>query len=242
MAIPVINLTTSILEPDQWRPYFYQPYATNAPTSWTCTSLPPGMTFDATYGTIAGTPTVAGVAVASLAAVNADGTSTPVLIYIGVAPAQFSSPNKYGMNVTVDLSTGAVSFDGKGAPQIIEGEDVLFFVQFMSGDTAQDYLSGGVDMTAFQIGLKELEPDPLIQMGSAFIKSGSGASATYILYISATSNNIAAALSNYEADTGTSFSALAGLKWTVPNPTGVGPNPMQRASRLFNLEIVRNVV
>ena len=57
----------------------YQIAATNCPTSYTATGLPPGLTADKATGTITGTPTKAGSSTATLSASNPSGTATAPL-------------------------------------------------------------------------------------------------------------------------------------------------------------------
>jgi sugar lactone lactonase YvrE len=70
--------------------FTYQFGASNA-TSLAASSLPPGLTFDATLSAIVGTPTTAGTFQVSLSATNAGGTTTATLT-ITVQPAPSSGP------------------------------------------------------------------------------------------------------------------------------------------------------
>jgi hypothetical protein len=60
--------------------------ATNSPTSHTSTgTIPPGLSFNATTGVFAGTPTVAGNYPVEVTATNADGTSLPATLTFAIA-------------------------------------------------------------------------------------------------------------------------------------------------------------
>lgn len=61
-------------------PFEYQILATGAPTAFSTTSLPTGLSLDTTTGKITGTPTVAGNNTVTITATNAGGTSTASLV------------------------------------------------------------------------------------------------------------------------------------------------------------------
>ena len=240
MAIPIIDLTSSVLGYPQWQAFQYQPYAVtdSAITAWTCSTLPAGITVDAATGLFsADGSTPAGVYVIGLGCVNGSGASATVKVTIGIGPAIYSNPGTLGANVYVDGESGEVTTDIASGLQIKAGDDVLLYVQFRKGATNIDYGT----LTELKLTLKEFEPDASIMVGDEFAKVGSGASTNYILYVQAVSSSLAAALSSYEADTGTLFTATAELEWKQPNDTTVGPNPMRRTSRLFPVTVVRNL-
>lgn len=58
----------------------YQIVATNVPTSFAASGLPPGVVVNATTGVISGSPTSAGTFHASITATNADGSDTKTLV------------------------------------------------------------------------------------------------------------------------------------------------------------------
>jgi hypothetical protein len=68
--------------------------ATNLPTSFSISDLPPGLSFNASTNAISGTPTQAGTFVASASATNAIGTGSAKLTYtFGAVPPLSQSPN-----------------------------------------------------------------------------------------------------------------------------------------------------
>src|SRR5207248_4378318 len=59
--------------------FSYRINATNSPTSFDATGLPPGLTIDISSGLISGTPTAAGIYSVTISASNAGGTNTKTL-------------------------------------------------------------------------------------------------------------------------------------------------------------------
>lgn len=241
MSIPVVDLITSIIEPDQWQEFFYQPYASGTPTGWSATNLPPGVTIDGTTGQISGTPTTPGVARVGLTASNADGDSFPAtVITIAVAPAPYSNPANVGVNVFIDTVSWKVTFEVPDMPQIIGGDGILFYIQFRKGTVVQDLGT----LATLNLAIKEFEGDEAILIGEGTVVEsvGSGDALTYLLYVEATGEKLAAAFSDYEKDESDEFIAIAQFECTAPNDTGVGANPIRRSSRIFNLLLVHNLV
>lgn len=84
-AAPVINSASSATATDG-SSFSYQITATNSPTSFGATGLPPGLTINAASGMISGTPTTAGNYTVDLSATDASGTGTATLaLTIGTA-------------------------------------------------------------------------------------------------------------------------------------------------------------
>ena len=61
--------------------HWYSISATNYPTSYSATGLPPGLRLDSVEGTILGTPTKQGSYNIELGATNAEGTATATLVF-----------------------------------------------------------------------------------------------------------------------------------------------------------------
>lgn len=127
--------------------------ASNQPTSYGATGLPPGLTVNTSTGTITGTPTTAGTFTATLSATNGFGTTTASLtMTIAAAPAPAPSSR------IVNFSARAVS--GPGNQALIMG-----FV--VAGDGKNLLVRGvGPGLTAY--GLTNALADPLLSLyGSA---------------------------------------------------------------------------
>ena len=232
-SLPVIIPTTSVLGYQQWQNWAYQPAATNDPTGWTSSPLPPGMSLDPGTGLISGACSLPGVYLVNLTAFNADGAAQQyVELTIGIDPAAAS--NKSGVDVGIDTGTGAVTV---GAVILKEDDDLMFYIQFTKGTTVLDL----GDLSVLQLAIKQFEPDDVLVLGSTFAKVASGSSALYQLYVKIDSSALTAALSNYAENTGTQFSAECEIEWQEPNVSGIGPTPLRRSTALFTLTISRNI-
>src|SRR5213079_1356929 len=67
--------------------FSYQIVASNCPTSYDATGLPPGLSVDTATGLISGTPTTAGTYSVTISATNSSGTGTKTLV-ITINPAK----------------------------------------------------------------------------------------------------------------------------------------------------------
>ena len=110
--------------------FSYVVSASNAPTAYTAGSLPPGLTFNAATGTLAGTPTTAGTYTIPLTAANAAGTAGGTLtlaVANTTAPSLASASNALERTFAVGTASGtaatwyinasnATSFAASGLP------------------------------------------------------------------------------------------------------------------------------
>jgi hypothetical protein len=64
----------------------YDITATNSPTSYSASPIPPGLTFNSTTGVISGTPTTAGTTNVTISATNANGAGSPATLVITIDP------------------------------------------------------------------------------------------------------------------------------------------------------------
>jgi len=237
MSAPVINPTTSVLSWIQWAERAYQPYASNSPTGWTATGLPPGFTIDASSGRIIGAGTVAGDYNVALVASNADGASTPFVIFIGIDPAEPARTNS-GLWLKFDADTRQVTVPEKAC---FKGRDqTLLYLQIVQGDATLD-----LDVNKLTLAFKELIGDPPIAVSTSWHKFGTGTGAYYAIYIDLTPAEVLAALSNYETDDDDRFQAKAEIE-LIENYSADGwtdaPTTLRSTSDTFVLPIVADFV
>ncbi|MEI6493830.1 MAG: Ig domain-containing protein [Verrucomicrobiota bacterium] len=270
MSAPTINTTTSVLGYKQWEAWEYQPYASNTPTSWACPNLPAGLSIDTSTGKISGAASVAGVFVCGLTATNGDGTSAPLVLTIGIEAANASLTNS-GYEVKIDVQTREIVFlaasggtsqtvekttvdastttkttgtqtVGANAPKLFakENDSLLLWISFQKGGVNLD-----LDIQSLALAIKEFEPDNRLVLGDTWKKFGSGSGAYYGLYAAASGSDLANALSNYEADSGTAFDGLAEIEWQEANADhagGFGPENFRFTTRDFQVAIARDMV
>jgi hypothetical protein len=161
MAAPVIDPKQSVPDFDQFEPWGFQPYATNYPTTWQASGLPPGVVIDGVAGLISGAATLPGTYQFALTATNSDGVSAQVSFVVGIRPAPPPAPS--GAVVTVvDLDTRAVTFtaaDPKLGLLLKRGDDIIFQIQFVRNNVGQE-----LAVTALKTAFKddETEEPPLI--------------------------------------------------------------------------------
>src|SRR6185295_3813931 len=101
----------------------YQITASNSPTGFDATGLPPGLTVNTVTGLISGTPTAVGVSAVTLSATNAGGTGTATLsVTINPAkPGITSAATAIGtvgsaFNYQITASNSPTGFDATGLP------------------------------------------------------------------------------------------------------------------------------
>lgn len=259
MAIPVISSTQSVLGYKQWEYFEFQPYATNTPTGWVSNNaLPTGLSLNATTGRITGAAEVPGVFVLGLKASNGDGDSAEQQFTIGIEPGALVPDSLPWL--CVDVVTGELRVDDKVvkpldtktlealekggedldyAFAVKEDDDLLARISFVRGKTVQD-----VNLDALRLVVKEYEPDvALVVSSETFVKQGASTGTNFLLHSKFDGAKLAGALSNYEADTGTFFYALAEIEYVQVNPQygDVGPATLTRTSATFLVRIERDL-
>ena len=103
-------------------PFTYQIVASNAPTLYAISSIPPGLTFNTGSGLLSGTPTANGTYAGTMSATNATATATvPLTITIAIGVPAVTSATVAGatgvaFNYQVVATNGPTSFAASGLP------------------------------------------------------------------------------------------------------------------------------
>ncbi len=102
--------------------FSYQINATNSPTSFDATGLPPGLTIDISSGLISGTPTAAGIYSVTISASNAGGTNTKTLT-LTIKPhitspltATATATFPFSYQITADDTDSKSTYSATGLP------------------------------------------------------------------------------------------------------------------------------
>jgi hypothetical protein len=260
MAIPIISTTQGILGYKQFEVWNFQPGALNTPTSWAAAGLPAGLTIDGTTGLIScDGSTLPGQYVITVTATNGDGTSDPQTFFVGIEASTGSGLSPGGADLGIDLSVDVLTRDvtlvtsqpAAAAPTADSDNDYVFFAKY--GDTVilniRFYKDGvRIDplLSSLKFDLKELEPDGALITGNAYasapIKVGSGVTAVYQIAVEFTGDALGGALSNYEADAGTLFIALAEIEWKRAITFDGSSLTIVQASQTFRVRVDRDLI
>lgn len=101
--------------------FTFQPSATNSPTLWAATAMPPGLSFSAVTGALTGAFSGGGLYAVAFIASNSFGASAPVTINFSATLHENDTPSGVqdavgGVDCYVDIQTRAVSFSFPVAP------------------------------------------------------------------------------------------------------------------------------
>lgn len=247
MAEPVIFPTTSFNI--YRRGEYFQAYlsATNTPTSWTCvgtdadgmavTLAALGLAFDTAKGILSGAFKHVGFFDFVFVAHNADGYSAPLPVPVGIEDVGFAVDATIGIEVDVEtgfvtrtLAAAAVA----GAPVLYgkHGGQMLLTVLFKKQGAALT-----MNLTSLMLGLKEFEPEPLIDLtDGTFYALGGG----FRVLLDLNAVKVKTALGNYEADAATIFDAIGEVRWEHYEQVSDGDPAVALISRsrnfIFQLE------
>ena len=233
------------------------------------TNLTAGSISKVGTGLISGAATVAGVFNCGLTATNGDGTSTVLMLTIGIAAAAASTAllTNSGYQATIDVATKLVTIGSASAsaatsqPTLTAATDpstspvlrpapILFTRQNDSFLIWLNFVKNGVPcnltITALEVALKHMESESRIILGNTMTQIGSGAGSFFGLYCDlSTATGLADILANYQSDDGTSFDALAEIAWTETNAaagTWTGsPSSFKFSSQDFGIQIATDM-
>lgn len=230
--------------------------ATIAAAVWTCACYDQdtmavaladlGLTFDTATGVLRGTFKAAGFYNLIFTATNADGTSAAVTLPIGIEDSGFAVDATAGINV--DVETGEVTrtlAGGTSAPSALAGKPVVLFGKHASHKLVTVTFSKqgaqlSPDMVELQIGLKQYEPEQLLNLTTGtFHATGGG----FRVLLDLRDTDISAVLGDYEADDATLFNAIAEIRWESYEQVDDGaPQVLISRSRTFLFQIERELI
>jgi hypothetical protein len=104
--------------------FSYQITATNSPTSYSALSLPAGLVFNSTTGTITGTPSTVGTYPVPISATNASGSSSavltltvsPIIAPVITSPTMLSCTPANSVSYQITGTNAPTSFSASGLP------------------------------------------------------------------------------------------------------------------------------
>lgn len=245
MAIPVISNTTSVLGYRKGQYFEYQMQATNSPTGWTADGLPSGMSINST-GLVSGSASAAGVYLVKVIASNASGASVPLEVAMGIEDTNFN--DGVGIEVNIDLRSGAVSVPGI-APSAAKDSQAVLFLKF--GDKVfldLGYLKGeelqSMAMASIIINIREFDGETvLVQSNGALEIIGTSDRPRYRILVDLNTPELLNALGNYEDDFQTTFDAIAEIEWRVDYlEPGALADELIRSTKTFRIAIDRDLV
>lgn len=250
MAVPVISRLQSVLFYAQWQQWTFQPWASNSPTAWTASPLPPGITLNTATGALSGAAGMPGVYVFALTSLNGDGDSAPAVFTAGISPTTWTAPVD-ALDVILDLGTGLVTINGLtsvggavlGKQQILawlkSGDARLLHIRPVKAGVVVD-----VAFVSLKLAAKNVEPESAIVTSTAFARVATGPDTFYRMAVVLDAAALAAELANAEDDDGTLLTALFELEWTWTNALSpmVGPATLRGTSQSFVLGVERELI
>jgi hypothetical protein len=196
-------------------------------------------------GRISGSVSTAGVWVVTISATNSASETGTRDFVIGVN-SEIAAEQTTGLDALltriilpsgeVQVSSGGVGADG-ALFSLKAGDVRMLVIRFENATGARL----DPDPDTLRLVLKELEPDNVILTADVFEKSGAGDTAEFFLPVDLTASGINAALSNYEADQGTMFPALAEVEWTREVTFNSAPLVLRASSPTFRVALERDL-
>lgn len=243
MPVPVIDPITSLLAFTQGLKVNFQPSATESPTSWACTNLPPGLAINTTSGLISGVPSQPFLGKSALTATNGSGTSTAVTLDIAVvANDKYDTVAAVDIDVDVETKMPFNQAITNGTPPVFaaRGDKLMISVGIRKKGVLQD-----LQFNFIKAYLKEFDDegeDYALNDGTVE-KMGSGAQTRYLIMLDFTGDQFAKLLAEYEKSEGTSAFPLMQFEFhqqEIPPGESVAGN-LPWSSRVFYLWLQRDL-
>jgi hypothetical protein len=223
MAIPVITTPISPRIIAAGVAFSQAMAASNTPTSWAASGLPSGLAINTSTGVISGSPLSQVQTTASITATNGTGTSAAVQIIFVVMATPPGMGGPFDIVLDYELTTNEVSMPGVAAPApgaplfyAPRGTNRYILLGVTYFGVLQD-LNPAAEAIAVKLGLKELEPERLLEVTTAAttkVADMTDDRQRYRIPFRIAPANWGV-LGDYEADAGTIISALAELQVSV---------------------------
>ncbi|MDR3406390.1 MAG: hypothetical protein P4L99_28150 [Chthoniobacter sp.] len=199
-------------------------------------------------GFLTGAATVPGISTVRLVATNGDGDSAEVLFTIGIESAAAAPDSNidvvwnFATNDIIVQTTSTLSLTpiDRDTPIIFvkEQDDLITRIRLVKSGSILDL----GDPVSMFLRLKELEPEGQVVVSDGAVRAGTGDSSSYLIHAKFTGAALVSSLSNYEADGGTFYDALAEFEFTFANPGyAIGPETFVRTSKTFRIRIERDL-
>lgn len=234
MAVPEIEIRTSLQVAQVGVAFSFSPAALNVPTSWTALYLPDGLSINGSTGAITGTPTTEGFWQTVLAATNVDGTDRVVLLIPVLAAEVVDPKDPFDLYLDLDSSSLLVSVPGQAAPEA--GQPLFYAPQGTNRNLYIGVLVDGdyvdcdpdTDGLTIKMGLKERETERLIELttGDPEMVTLANDVIRYRQAFRINPANWSGVLLDYEDDKGTMVSALAEIQVTRGTASTLHDEPL----------------
>jgi hypothetical protein len=240
MPIPVIDPATSVQSYRVGERVYLQLNASEAPTAWTATGFPAGLSFDTAVGLFSGFPTVPGTGNMRVQCLNATGSSLEVVIAWGVEIADYTHDDSVDVDIDIG-NNGAVSFpggiDGLGFGKL--GDTVVLMVGFKKYGTLLD-----LPILLLRMGFKEFDDGNTLWLSDGdFTKVGIYESTRYRIVATIDRASFAGTVAGYSEDKKTILDALAEFEWMLTNlDAGLLPAILRRSSQGFTFNVGKDLI
>lgn len=253
MAAPILEGTQSVLNPAQWSAFGFTPLCANAPTSWSATTLPPGLSINTSTGLVSGVPTVPGVYPFYVSAFNGDGSSVAKYVIAVSAGAPTNSPwldvsfDVVSRQVTLSIGIApgqASAIASSAAPSDVPAplatvklaDDLMLNVTLVKNGTVLDLTATDV---AFSV--KDSDQNRALASRDGWAKLGSGSGTSYLIHTLLAGNAIKGAIADGQFISTATLICAIKVSYSNSLHSTVGPVTAVFESDDFALRIVKSL-